>query len=230
MNGILKGYAYDLEKVIRIDGAKGFIFECGGSEHWDNEKQQYEMIHAYDLGKRRILNITDKEAYLILVSETDGEQRYQFFRLDPSGCKISDFIREKGINCSIIAEYGGRRGKDGILYGFSGETWKNALHGRFGMFTENGYALQYRGWLDYTFYQFELNIRKRGWAVIDGHDIAGFSLWNVTKDIMHDARGLIEKVLEEKVNISGKELADSIKAVGLESESEYLYMFERDDK
>ena len=47
---------------------------------------------------------------------------------------------------------------------------------------------------------------------------------------MHDARGLIEKVLEEKVNISGKELADSIKAVGLESEIEYLYMFERDDK
>ena len=71
---------------------------------------------------------------------------------------------------------------------------------------------------------------KRGKTVIDGHDIAGFSLWNVTKDIMHDARGLIEKVLEEKVNISGKELADSIKAVGLESEIEYLYMFERDDK
>ena len=230
MDRMLEGYVYDLGKLLRIDGYDAFILESGASETWDNEKQRYDVIHSYDLGMRRILNTSRKEAYLILISTDCINQKMEIFRLDPSGCKISDFIKEKGYKCEIIAEYGGRIGKEGKRYGQYWENWKMVLHERRGCFSENGYALQYKGWLDYTFYQFEMNILNRGWIMVEDHDIARFSLWNVTEDIVHSARGLIQKALNEHINVSGKELADALKKTGLEECIEYLRMYERDER
>ncbi len=228
MNKLLNGYAYNLEKLIRVEGGHAYILGIGESEKRSIEKHQYDVEHYYDLGKQRILKISRREAYLILLLEKGTEQKMEIFKLDPAGCKISDFLREKGYKCSIIAEYGGRKGKDGNIHGFLGQTWEMALHRRRGIFSENGYALEYVGWLDYTFYQFELNILNRGWMTIDGHDIQKFVLWNVEDDILLKAENLIETALKEKVDISGKEFADNIKAAVLEEEIKYLAMYERD--
>ncbi len=230
MGRFLEGDVYDLGRLLSVDGFEIFLLASGGSENWSNEKQQYDVVHSYDLGMRRILEIFQKETYLILISEPGIDRKIKFFKLDPSGCKVSDFIRGKGYKCNTIAAYGGHKGKDGKMCGYYWQTWKMVLKKRWGIFSENGYALQYRGWLDYTFFQFELNILKRGWTVIDGHDIEKFSFWDVTEDIKKTAKELIYKALEEKIRTSGKKLADALKAVGLEEKIEYLSMYERDEE
>ncbi len=229
MNNLLKGYTYDLEKLIRVEGGHAFILETGGSEKWDNETHQNLAAHCYDLGKQRILRITKKEAYLILILEKGTEYKMEISRLDPSGCKVADLIREKGCHCCVIAEYGGKRGKDGIVKGFIGQTWEMALNKREGEFSEAGYALQYRGWLDYTFYRFELFFMNRGRIIIDGHDVEGFALYNVMEDIMLEAGHLIDRVLKEKMQITGKDLADALKAAELEEYIKFLNIYEWDD-
>lgn len=230
MDKLREGYVYDLDKLIRIEGFQGFILEGCGDNHYDMRESE----SPYDLGKQRILRIETKgcigETYLILVSELEVSPKIQFIKLNPAGCKISDLLRKKGFKCSIIAEYGGRTGRDGKRHGYYWETWKMALHKRRGIFSEYGYALQYRGWLDYWFHQFELVVLKRGWTMIDGHDIAKFSLWNVTEDIMDDAYDLIKRTLTERVTISGIEFTNSIKDAGLGEYIEYLAMYERDDE
>jgi len=204
MSKLLNGCAYDLEKLIRVEGGHAFILETGEwLETRDDEKLLYDVEHYYDLGKQRILKISHKEAYLILILEKGTEQKMEILKLDLSGCKISDFLRGKGYKCNIIAEYGGRKGKDGNIHGFSDQTWEMVLHERWGIFSENGYALQYKGRLDYTFYQFELNILNRGWTMIEGHDIQKFSLWNVLDNIMREAMNVcciikIPKVANQK--------------------------------
>ena len=219
MEGLLKGYAYDLEKLIRIDGYHGFLMESGAYD-WDHTRKRRQ----YDLGMRRILEIGTEETYLILI----GGGESITIELNEE-CKISDVLRKLGYKCSIIAEYGGHVGKDGKRYGYEWETWKMALHEREAVFSENGYALQYKGWLDYTFYQFELNILKKGWLVIDGYDIAALRFWNVGVDIMGRAKSLIEKSLEKKWNISGMDLRILLMDHQLKDYIEFLRMDERDE-
>lgn len=216
MDKLLEGYAYDLEQLIRIDGYRGFLLE-GGS--W-----QYDEPCLYDLGMRRILKSYRSEMRLVLV----GKEEMRMLEL-AHGCKVSDFLRERGYKCSMIAEYGCRTGKDGKHYGWHGQTWKRALNERRAIFSKNGFALQYKGWADYTFYQFELYILKKEWVMAEGIDIESFQLWNVTEDIMEKAEALIKKALTGRINVTGRELADALKAVGLEDEIEYLGMYERDE-
>ena len=219
MEGLLKGYAYDLDKVIRIDGYHGFLLESGAYD-WDHEHKK----RKFDLGMRRILEIGTEKTYLILI----GEEQILALELKEE-CKVSDILKKLGYKCSIIAEYGGRTGKDGKRHGYYWETWKMALHERKAIFSENGYALQYKGWLDYWFYQFELNLLKSGWGVIDGHDIAAFHFWNVDVDVMDRAELLIEKSLLQEWKISGKELSGLLIDHQLKEEIKFLRMIERDE-
>ncbi len=48
------------------------------------------------------------------------------------------------------------------------------------------------------------------------------------KGVAKNTMNLVETALTEKVDISGKELVDHIKAAGLEEEIEYLAMYERE--
>ena len=218
MNKILKGNAYDLAKLISIEGYEGFILESGASR-WECEETKYEAPYLYDLGMRRILKIYRSKVYLILV----GRSEVLIWELESTDCKISDFLRKKGYKCRIIAEY---RRESSRLHA----AWEFALHERWAIFSKNGYALQYKGWADYTFYQFELTILKKGWMVIDGHDIERFHMWNVMEDIMGRTEGLIEKTLCEPQALTGEMLADLIKNVGLAEEIRWLRMTERDDE
>lgn len=219
MDKILKGNAYDLAKLISIEGYEGFILESGKTRWncWDREEP--EVPYLYDLGMRRILKICRSEVYLILV----GKSEVLIWKLEPTGCKISDFLRKKGHKCRIIAEY---RRESSSLH----TAWEFALHERWAIFSKNGYALQYKGWADYTFYQFELIVLKKGWMVIDGHDIESFHMWNVMENIMDKAESLIEKTLCEPQVLTGKMLADLIQNAGLAEEMQWLRMTERDDE
>lgn len=215
MEKLLKGYAYDLEKLIRIEGYHGFLLRS------DRERPDKEPGN-YDLGKRRILNLYSSEAYLILV----GRDQIISVKIEP-GSKISDVLKKMGYKCRVIAEYGGHVGRDGKRTGYSWETWKMAVRERRAIFSENGYALQYRAWLDYWFYQFELRILKKGWIMIEDHDIAAFHFDNVTEDIMDRGRSLIEKALEKEWNLSGRELENLLGKYCLESDIDYLWMAKR---
>jgi hypothetical protein len=225
MEKILKGYSYCLDKLIRIEGYKAFLLESDDKqEHFDeNGFVKSEEVPCYDLGMRRRLRISGK-VYLILI----GEEGMNIIEPDPAGCRLSELLKEKGYNSSSIAEYGGRTGEDGKPHGYYWQNWRRALDERKAVFSENGYALQYRGWADYTFYQFELKLLKRGWIRIGGYDIEGFVLWNVTEDIMEKAGKLIEKALLAPQSLSGPEFAEMLKKAELKDQIEYLRMMERD--
>ena len=219
---IISGSVYDLEHLISIDGYHGFIMEEGETFGHDSKGE-----NRVDLGKGRILKFCpETNIYLILANKSEIIP----VLLPSSGCRVSDILKEKGIKYSIVAEYGGRMGKDGKRYGFIWETWKMALHERRGLFSGNGYALQYKGWADYWFYQFEMNLVTKGQVVLDGHDIEKFSVWNDTNDIMDKALFLIMPALTEKVNISGKKFAELLKSAGLGDSIEWIRMYEREEE
>ncbi|MGE9993614.1 hypothetical protein ACQRBK_01035 [Peptoniphilaceae bacterium SGI.137] len=214
MDRLLNGYAYDLKSLIRVEGYQGFLLES------DYNKSTRER--KYDLGMNRILKYITTDTFLILI----GDDEIVKIELQEE-CKISDTLRNLGYKCEVIAEYGGRIGKDGKRHGTEKETWKSAVSRREAIFSKNGYVLQYKGWLDGLFVQFKLNIIRKDQIIIEGHDIEGFRLWNVDVDVLEKAKDLIEKVLLEKHCITEQNLLSLLKEHNLGNEIIFLEMIER---
>lgn len=212
MDKILKGCAYSLDHLIAIEGYGGFIFESGSSNH---EHPYYRI----NLGMKRELILQSEEAYLIL----DGAEGILIEKLEYPRCKLSELLRRKGVKCRIIADYK----KSSSRYK---AAWKRAMEERKGYFSENGYALQYQGWADYTFYKFEFIIKKSGWIIIGNHDIEIFRFWYVEEDIMVKADKLIEKALLQPQNLSGQEFMKKLGDAKLDEQLPWFQMIEREMK
>lgn len=211
MDRIVKGYAYSLKHLMDIEGYSGYILACGRSDF----KKPYYTIN---FGMKRELTVYEEEVYLIL----EGAEGILIEKLEYPGCRLSEYLRRKGIGYRIIAEYDKHRRSS------FRPAWEYALTRRRACFSENGYALQYYGWADYTYYQFELNFKTSGWMLLEGHDIAEFKLWYVCEDIMGKAETWIDMALLKPQKLSGEQLADIFKKAGLEDEIKRLQMFERE--
>lgn len=225
MEKMLKGNVYDLAPILEIEGYCAYLLERRSGFVWE------EMCRV-NLGRKRILH-TDRDLWLILQSE-DGirmekmsfPERYDFSK-DPNGehhptVNLVEMLREKGLKCRTTANYD-TRFKTKIE-----PAWRHALHSSWGMFSENGYALQFSGWLDYTYYQFEMWIVKKGGLVIGEHDIEGVRVWNVTEDVMEKAEALIRSALEEKHCITEEVFTKCIKECGLWEMQPWIEIYERD--
>lgn len=219
MEKILKGTAYELSPVLQIKDYNAYLLEDSSGWNWE------EMCRV-NLGRKRILHVSRK-LWLILESKEELHiERIEFparydFSEDPNGLKhpmvtLQDLLRDRGMECKTVAQYDKNSGTRYC------PAWERSLDKRRAIFSENGYALQYKGWLDYTFYQFEMKLTKRGWLLIGEHDVECLTLWNVTDDIMDKAGNLIEKVLLKQYVISNEDFAEYIKQAGLSRNMEQL--------
>ena len=223
MNTILYGSAYDLAAVIDTGETRAFLLEERGGDGSGDEGY-------VDLGRRRMLSVGGN-TWLILVKGEEltfekllfpkCEESSENAKEQPAIC-LADILRDKGISCRTVTNYR----MTGSWSGYP--AWWHALKRRTALFSEAGYVLQYRGWLDYTFYQFELHLLKKGWLTIGGHDIESVLFWNVMEDILSRGRTLIERALEEPRRITEEILTEQLKASGLWEEREWLRMVERE--
>ncbi len=223
MNTILYGRAYDLAAVIDTGETRAFLLEERGGDCFGDEEH-------VDLGRRRILSV-GANTWLVLVKGEEltfekllfpeREESSEDVKAKPA-VHLADILRNKGISCRTVTKYR----TTGSWSGYP--AWWHALKRRAAVFSEAGYALQYRGWLDYTFYQFELHLLKKGWLTIGGHDIESVFFWNVMEDILGRGRTLIERALEEPRRITEEVLTEQLKASGLWEEREWLRMVERE--
>ena len=206
---LIKGYASSLEMLIHIDGYTGFLIKSGESGKSKSERR-------VDLGYRRVFGTLYENLHLVLV----GNKKIFFYELPAGRIKLQDFLKEKGYTSKLATDY---KSNPGLR-----TNWERAMKERPAVFSENGYALQYCGYLDYTFYQFELNIINPGWVKVGGHDIEKFETWNVMEDILRIFEEPICNALTGRQDITGQQLSDLFKAAKIEDEIEWLRMYERD--
>jgi hypothetical protein len=211
MEMIIKGFASSLKMLVHIEGYDGYLLESGNSGNSGSE-------HLVDLGYGRIFRTEYENLHLVLFERN----KLIFHELPLGKIKIKNFLNEKGYSCKIAADY---KSVPGLR-----TSWKVAMKERQAVFSSKGFALQYRGWLDYTFYQFELNILDRGWIRVGGHDIQRFEMWNVMEDILGIFEESICKALSSSQDITGKQMADLFRNAKIEDEIGYLRMYERDDE
>ncbi len=223
MNTILYGNAYDLAAVIDTGETRAFLLEEKGGNS-SGEKGDV------DLGWRRILSVGANTWLVLVKGEELFFEKLRFPEQEKSSenvkgqtaVRIADLLRDMGNSCRTVTKYS----RTGGWFGYP--AWWHALKRRAALFSGAGYAIQYRGWLDYAFYQFELHMLKKGWLTIGGHDIESVLFWNVMEDILSRGRTLIERALEEPRWITEEVLTELLKASGLWEEREWLRMVERE--
>ncbi len=220
MDEILYGNAYDLLAVYELEDCQySYLLEA-------SYKSECGETCRVDLGMKRILEI-NRNSWLVIVKKNELVYEKIAFPENTNGeyqpiIKLSEIFKEKGINCRVSNDK--YKDKNGWR---NNPAWKNALDRRKGMFSKNGFALQYCGWLDCWLYNFDMVLMNKNWITIGGHDIERFFCYAVTKDIMNNGKKLIEKVLERSYSISEKEFAEQIERCGLWKEIEEISMVER---
>lgn len=211
MNTVFSGTAHDLSKLFETPGYRLFLFTKG----CENE-------YRVNLGMNRFMKV--KYAALLLIPENGGKLRMEILKAteEKQSVSVAGELKRLGIKYKVIADY------DKKLKWQFHPAWKNALCSRWMIFSEAGYALQYVGWLDGVFVQFEMHFNEKNHLEIESHDIMSIYLTNVSDNVMEKAEYYITKMLESPCRISETEFVDAIKAADLWDMQPYFVMYERE--
>ncbi len=211
MNTVFSGNAHDLSKLFETPGYRLFLFTQGG----ENE-------YRVNLGMNRIMKV--RSAALLLIPENGGNPRMEMLKApeEKPSVSVAGELKRLGIKHKVIADYN-KKLKWKLF-----PAWENALRSSWIIVSEAGYALQYVGWLDGVFVQFEMHLAEKNQLVIGSHDIESIYLINVDTNVMQKARTYITKVLESPCSILETEFADAVKAANLWEMRPYIELHERD--
>ena len=206
----VEGTVYRLDKVIQIEGFRGFIVEEGNDHHPSKRK--------VNLGMRRIIRTHYYPLYLVLA----GEQEIDIYPLDDDENDIRSILQDKGYEVTLKADYRKYQG-----------AWEHAIGigfdcGFYGVFTENGYAVQEKLWADCWEHSLEMKFVKPGMLKIEGHDIQEVKIELVLADVYDKGRELIIKALLQPNRMTGKQLAGYLKDSGLEEVITFVRYYEPD--
>lgn len=193
----LEGTVYRLDKVMNIEGFRGFIVET--------EKDSHPVRRKVHLGMRRIFH-TYYPVYLVLA----GEQEINIYPMNDDENDIRSILQAEGYKVTLKADYLKYQG-----------AWENAIgsgfdYGFTGVFTENGYAVRERLWADCWEHSLEMKFVKPGMLNIEGHDIREIRIELVLTDVYDKGRELIIKALSKPNSMTGKQLVGYLKDSGLE--------------
>ncbi len=206
----VEGTVYKLDKVLQIEGFRGFIVEAG-SDCYPSKKK-------VNLGVRRIIRTGYYPLYLVLA----GEQEIKIYPLDDDENDIRSILQDKGYKVSLKADYRKYQG-----------AWEHAIgkgfnYGLGGVFTEYGYAVQEKLWADCWEHSLEMKFVKHGMLKIEGHEIQEIKIELVLTDVYDKGRDLIIKSLSQPNDITGKQLAGYLKDSGLEEVITFVRYYEPD--
>jgi len=194
----VEGTVYKLDKVMQIEGFRGFIVKTGNDPRPSKKKA--------NLGMRRIISTCYYPLYLVLA----GEQEINIYPLDDDENDIRSLLQDKGYKVTLKADYRKYQG-----------AWKQAIgmgfdYGIGGVFTENGYAVREKLWADCWEHSLEMKFVRPGMLNIEGHDIQEIRIELVLTDVYDKGRELIIKALSKPNSMTGKQLVGYLKDSGLE--------------
>lgn len=194
----VEGTVYKLDKVMQIEGFRGFIVKTGNDPRPSKKK--------VNLGMRRIISTCYYPLYLVLA----GEQEINIYPLDDDENDIRSLLQDKGYKVTLKADYRKYQG-----------AWEQAIgmgfdYGIVGVFTENGYAVRERLWADCWEHSLEMKFVRPGMLNIEGHDIQEIRIELVLTDVYDKGRELIIKALSKPNSMTGKQLVGYLKDSGLE--------------